>query len=166
MAPSKDRGRLQLDQDERFQRWEWRLQRVGWVALPLVLVAAALGLLGPPGPLAQAATESGPLRLEVHRVQRRMAPTTLRLAVAPGPDEQVTLLVGRALADALEVRSVLPEPTEHRWTTAGDLLTFRREPGHSLRVVFHATFEQTGRVAGEVGVAGQPPVQVAIFVLP
>jgi hypothetical protein len=37
---------LQLPQDLRFLRVEWKLQRLAWGALALILVAALAGLLG------------------------------------------------------------------------------------------------------------------------
>jgi hypothetical protein len=55
----------EIDQDLEFQRRIWKLQRVAWAVMALVVLAAVLGLLGP-GVLgmATAGGRSSPLWLE------------------------------------------------------------------------------------------------------
>ena len=51
-------GDLEVGQDLDFQRREWAVQRVGWGAMALVILAALLGLFGSSGPLSRAATNA------------------------------------------------------------------------------------------------------------
>ena len=49
-------GDLQIHQDLCQERREWKIQRVGWLLMALMLVAALAGLLGP-GPLSSTIAE-------------------------------------------------------------------------------------------------------------
>ena len=61
-------GDLEISQDLTFQRRSWIVQRVGWVMLALLILAALGGLFGP-GPLsrARAGPHDGPLWVEYQR---------------------------------------------------------------------------------------------------
>lgn len=67
MAEHARKGGLEVSQDLNFQRREWVVQRVGWVVMAVLLVAALLGLFGP-GPLSKsiAGSASGPVRAEYY----------------------------------------------------------------------------------------------------
>jgi hypothetical protein len=66
--PSRS-SQLQIDEDLAFQRREWKIQRVGWGAMALVIIAALLGVFGT-GPLSNATLEREGLRLEYERFCR------------------------------------------------------------------------------------------------
>ena len=77
---------LALDQDLDFQRRSWRLQRLGWSAMGVTVLAALLGLFGT-GPLSSATVSSQDeaLTLQYNRFWRVQSPMTLRLSVTPDP---------------------------------------------------------------------------------
>jgi hypothetical protein len=52
MAEKPHSGDLELDQDLAFERRTWTVERVAWVAMGLMGIAALAGLLGP-GPLSK-----------------------------------------------------------------------------------------------------------------
>ena len=77
---SDDPGDLQLEQDLVLQQRTWRVQRIGWVVLALIVLCGTLGLFGGIGPLNSTSTQAadgrrGDRRL-VHwrRRQDRKAP--------------------------------------------------------------------------------------------
>ena len=53
MRERREAADLAIREDMRHQRLEWAVERVGWAAVALVLVAALAGLLGH-GPLSRA----------------------------------------------------------------------------------------------------------------
>src|SRR5690606_12604880 len=73
-----------IDEHMDFQHREWRWQRVGRVALGLLVFGACLGLVGGAGPLNRTAAGAadGSLLVEYDRFVRVGAVTTVRLAVA------------------------------------------------------------------------------------
>ena len=64
MAEESHSGDLELDQDLIFERRTWTVERVAWVIMALVGLAALAGLLGP-GPLSETTSgeQGGPLWL-------------------------------------------------------------------------------------------------------
>jgi hypothetical protein len=102
---------LEITQDLEHARLEWRFERVGWVVMAVLLVAALLGLLGP-GPLSSTTVgEGSALWGEYDRFVRYQAPQVLRLHVRPkGTDSLVRLRLSRTFVDRVEMMEVNPEP--------------------------------------------------------
>jgi hypothetical protein len=86
-------GDLEIQQDLNYQRREWRIQRLGWVVMRLVILAALLGLLGN-GPLSKASVTAtdGSLRLDYHRCWHYRNPMTLEIHAPGGATDQAALL--------------------------------------------------------------------------
>ena len=83
-------GDLEINEDLRFQRRMWAVQRVGWIVTALVVLAALaalLGLLGPGLLSTSAKAGSGGASLSVEeyeQVLRYRKPTTRRLGLGEG----------------------------------------------------------------------------------
>jgi hypothetical protein len=60
---------MEVNADIEFQRRVWRVQRIGWLIIAAVIVAALLGVFGG-GPLSRAAVQGDGLRLEYERFAR------------------------------------------------------------------------------------------------
>jgi len=71
-------GSLEIVQDMTFQRRAWVVQRIAWVVMLLIVVAAVLGLFAT-GPLSgtTAKTDDGVLTIEYGRFARHDAQTDL-----------------------------------------------------------------------------------------
>jgi hypothetical protein len=67
---TSERRDLQIDDDPKFQKKEWRAQRIGIALLALLVAAAAAGLTGMGGPLndAEAGRRGDPV---FRRIRRR-----------------------------------------------------------------------------------------------
>lgn len=158
-------GDLQIEQDMAFQRRDWRVQRIGWAVMVLVVAASTAGLLGS-GPLSRGRTEvPGVVSVDYQRFSRFQAPEELRVQVAPAATAapEVRLAVDRRFLDGAEIRSILPRPD--RVESAGGDVTFvfpLARPGEGLDVVFNLRSEHLGLARGRVGVvrADGPPATV------
>ncbi len=107
-------GSLEIAQDLQFEEHQWRVQRIAWCALFLILGAGLLGLLGS-GWLSHAETTSGPLALEYDRLARQRAPTYLRLRIDPAPnapEDDIAIWIDRVFLDRILVERFEPEPVE------------------------------------------------------
>lgn len=161
-------GDLEQERDLAFQRREWMVQRVAWVAMTLILLAALAGLLGS-GPLSSTTTEAGPLAVEYNRFERRHAPTGLVIRVAPGASsgDRVEVWLPVAFVESLDIESVMPEPAEVR--SDGDRIVYAFAIGDPSRP-FDATFalehNNTGSVAGAVGLVDGPEIAFRQIVYP
>lgn len=170
MAQTQRVGSLEIGQDLDFQRKEWRLQRIGWVVMALLILASLLGLTGS-GLLARAtAGDAGsPLQLEYSRFDRLDAPTTLDLEIAGEAvtGERVELRVDRAYLQDVQVEQVVPEPEEVR--SAGDRLTYVfgvDEPGQPLMITFDLRHTTFGTKSGQVGLGDESVLNFGQFVFP
>lgn len=151
-------------------RSAWRLERVSWALMALLLVAAALGVFGG-GPASHARTGSArTVELEYDRLLRAAAPTEYRLQVQPGTvrDGQLNVRIAQDLVDVMEIDSLVPEPES---VTAGPgytEFTFRivaggRSPAHVVIGFQPVTF---GRFSGHISVEGARPLPVSHLVYP
>jgi hypothetical protein len=170
MADIQNVGSLEIDQDLHFQQKEWRIQRIGWGVMALLIVAALLGLTGS-GPLARVTTgdAGAPLQLEYSRFVRLDAPTTFDIEIAGEAitGDQVELRVDRAYLQDVSVEQIVPEPAEVR--SAGDDLIFVfavDEPGQPVSVTFDLRHTAFGPRSGQVGLADEKAVAFGQFVLP
>jgi hypothetical protein len=163
-------GSLEIDQDLDYQRREWRLQRVGWVCMAVVVAAALAGLLGR-GPLSDATAEAagGTLRVGYNRFAHRHAPEELRITAAAGLAEggELRLVIGRAFLDGVEVTSVSPAPLRVEAGPDDHTFVFRvSEPSAPVGLTLHYEPDATGRRPGRVGVAGRAAAEFRQFVYP
>lgn len=155
-------GDFEIDQDLRFQDREWKIQRLGWVAILLLVVLALLGLFGT-GPLstATASDADGPLSVDYQRFIRHGGRTTLTIRVGndylAGNEVEVSLT--DTYLDGVEVQQITPQPQEVR---AGDgelIYVFAVEDmTQPFEVSFSLRPQHIGRLSGEASITDGPTV--------
>jgi hypothetical protein len=159
---------LELETDESFQRNEWRLQRVGWIAWSLVIVAALTGLLGS-GPLShkEISAADRSLTIEYDRYLHYHHPTQLTLSAGEIPGNELRIKFDQALLDRLQVERIEPEPLNAELVDDGVIYTFMQKASSPhARVIFHVDYEHIGASQGTVHVVGYKPVTLRQFVYP
>jgi len=85
MASPPGVGDLEIGQDLEFQERLWKVQRIGWVIMPVLVVIALSGMLG--GGLVNQETvgeQNGSLYVEYPRFARLRSPTDLRVQRGSG----------------------------------------------------------------------------------
>lgn len=170
MAEKSQASDLELDQNPEFERRTWAVERLAWVVMAMIGLAALLGLLGP-GPLSKtiAGEESGPLWLEYSRFGRFKAPLMLRIHLGPkaGQHGPVRLWLSREYMEGVQVESVTPPPVH---VEAGpEQLTYVFAVGeltHSTAVSLSLKAEQIGRRQGCVGLMNGPTLCFHQFIYP
>src|SRR5699024_5161687 len=104
---------LKIPQNPKIQRRNWALERFGWGAIALTLLAAILGLFGS-GPLswATAGQQGDPLWITYQRFGRWQSPMSLHVHLSPQAirNGQVQLWLSRAYLDDINVQQVIPQP--------------------------------------------------------
>jgi hypothetical protein len=103
---------IELQENPGFQLWEWRLQRLGWWALSLVVLAAMLGLFGK-GLLSggEARNAPGSLRVRYERFARVGASNRITLDLPPAQSSDSVLLhLNRRYFDSVRIETVTPGP--------------------------------------------------------
>ncbi len=149
-------GDLQVEQDLDFQRREWAIQRVGWVVMLLVVVAALLGLFGQ-GVLGTATIgDSGdPLQLAYDRFDRKHAPTELQVEVAGRTvqEGQVRLWLNDRFLSQIELEQVVPEPEQVLVEPGRKVYVFQAggDPSQAVHVAFQFQHAAFGLRSGQIG---------------
>lgn len=158
MTEIKHIGGLELDEDLPHQRREWTVQRVGWVVMALVVLAALAGLLGH-GPLSQATARSddGTVSVEYDRFERLQSPGRYAVLLAPAvvPGERVELRFGPEWVKRAEIERVDPQPVEVRAEGAAMVYTFATTPGQPVRVQVQFRTQAFGSLPVTIDVAGR-----------
>lgn len=163
MTPRVDKP-LPIREEPGLQRWIWRCERLGWVLLGLFVALALAGLFASGGPWATATRVSadGQLRVEYERFQRRGAPATLTLELAPGLDR--IGLDERLVAD-WTVEALYPQPL--RMTSSDGVLWLDLAPGTgSSRLHLALRPDRLGTVDWRILRPGQPPLALSAFIYP
>jgi hypothetical protein len=156
MGIMKRIGDLELDQDLMFQEREWTIQRIGWVTMMLIIVAALLGLFGT-GPLsaATAGDAAGPIAVEYQRFVRHDGRTTLKIRVdsRQGAEGQAEVWLAADYVDGVEIQHVSPEPQEVRADGDRQIYVFAvADPARPVEVSFSLKPRRIGRLPGEAGI--------------
>jgi hypothetical protein len=163
-------GDLEISQNLNFQRRSWAIQRLGWVMLALLILAACLGLFGS-GPLSQAMTgrQEDPLSVQYHRFWRLKSPMSLRLHFGPQATRsgQARVWLSRSYLEAMSVQHVTPQPQQ---VEAGpDRLTYvftLSPPERPTTVTFNIEPETPGSVSGQAGLENGLTVSFRHFIYP
>jgi len=157
--------------DIEFERREWVVQRIAWVVMALIVVAALLGLLGTNGPFALAtlSTPDDALEVEYVRIDHHNGLSEIKANVAPEmvQDGEVRLWFDSEYVHNLGVESVLPEPESVEAGSERVTYVFAvSDSDGPLQVTF--TYEHEGYwwQHGRLGVEGGGDVELRQFVLP
>jgi hypothetical protein len=163
-------GDLEVDQDLAFQQRSWTVQRIGWIIMPLLVLAALLGLLGP-GPLSSATvgSEAGPLWLEYDRFGHWERPTNLQLHLGANVAAQglARIWLDSAYVEKMQIEQVTPQPESVELAANRLIYTFQvAEPGQPTFITFHLKPEKFGPNRGEVGLVEGSSLQFSQFIYP
>jgi hypothetical protein len=151
---------IQLDENLGYQRKFWRIQRIGWALLVILLAASALGLLGSGGPLHQERLGAGsPFLVEHPRVQRLSSEFEARFEV-PGADSLALILPARFFEDH-KVEGWVPEPASSKAEGDDVQLTFE-----GASAILHARPLTVGRKTIPVREEGGETRDMSYLVLP
>jgi hypothetical protein len=163
-------GDLEVNQDIKHEELTWRLQRIGWGLMLLLVVAALVGLLGP-GPLsaAQAGKRGSPLWVEYNRFERYQSPVLLRVHVGPQAVQQgkIKLYISRQFIENIELERINPEPQSVELGV--DTLAYSFDAPNlaaSSTISFHFQPNTWGRLPLHIALQGGPRAEFSQFLYP
>lgn len=161
---------LEIEHDPRFQQITWRVQRVSWFGMLLVLVAALLGLFGS-GPLSRtfAVDPGAPLWLEYERFGRQQRANVLRLHLGPDSTRgtQARVWLDRAYIESVEVSEISPPPLRSEAGVGRVHYTFAvTEPGRPTAITIEVKPQTIGNLQGQAGLDQGPPIRFRQWIYP
>lgn len=172
MSPPSSRtsSTSSIDQDLRFQRKQWRAERIGWVAMAVLIVCALAGFFGGGGPLAGASSIAGDgsARLSHDRFARFLTPTTVEITVAHPPSARpLHLRVSESYLSSMLVRSITPQPDTVAFADRAYLFAFERLPGATeAKIRLHLEPQAIGSLEGWAVVDNGAPLPIKHFIFP
>lgn len=163
----------QLDEglDFAYQHREWVAQRIGWVSIALLVVAALLGLTGSVGPFATAQKEApdGSIEIAYTRLERHHAPADLMIRVAPGFAEsgEVHLWLEADYVHSLGLQSIVPEPESVELAPERVIYVFAVAEGDGpLEITFTYEHDSFWQQDARLGLTNGAPVEFSQFIYP
>jgi hypothetical protein len=169
--PEEMRSTLQLEdgQHQRSTRAEWVAERIGWLVIAGLLLAAVLGLLGP-GYLShrEAASADGRVRVEYYAIERSERPNVLRIHAQPERGaEHLRLALSHTLTEEASFESIVPEPERMELEDDRIVYVFRAaEIEASGLITYRYRYEDFGWARFQINLDGGSEVEVTQFVCP
>jgi hypothetical protein len=155
---------LELAEDIDFQRREWTAQRLGWVLMGLLVLAAIAGLFGA-GPLSNSSAERDGLRLEYDRFGRLQQSMSLRLHFSGDERESAAVFISRQYLASVQIENITPQPqrveSDVDWLIYS-FLTRQRAGG----ATFHLKPEKFGLLSGQARLEQGEPISFRQFIYP
>jgi Tfp pilus assembly protein PilW len=155
-----------INEDPKFQRATWVVERVAWVLMALIIVAALAGYFGGASSGRTVRDSTGEVQLDYERFMRNHTPSELKIKARASAAGSVSIQLGKALFEAVEVRSVEPQPRDAALHPDGPVYTFAASSEGESDITFTIIPTKVGSIAASIGIAGQPPVRTDIFVYP
>lgn len=151
---------LHIEEDLRFQRKEWVVQRIGMALLFLFVTAAALGLTGMGGPLSrgEAGVRTDPVFVEFARFTRRGTTTTLKVHLRTAPGE-IRFWISDLYFDHVRLVRVVPEPLSVT-VAPGRYVYAIGSASPEVTIAVDVEHEAVGNIEAAIGLEGGHAVRV------
>ena len=157
-------GRLEIDENFSHHVKGWRLKRVAWALMGLIIAAALGGFLGT-GPYSKRKISgAGGLQLEYERVARYNAPAHLFLTL-PAGEEDLEVSLPLEFVKEIDLEGIDPEPKEMRLDGEKHTWIFPRK-GSSSEIFIHYRPQGFGVREIEIDVKGAGEIKVKQFFMP
>lgn len=159
---------LDIEDSERFAQKEAFAERVGWVAMALVVAAALAGLFAN-GPMSHRSTESDNVSVRYQRFARNQGQTALDVEAQPAAatEGKVEIWVDQDFLESYDLESVVPDPKSITTRSGGLVFAFPVEgTDTAVKATFTLQPEHSGRHHGAVAVGDGRPARFNQFVYP
>jgi len=171
MAAQHPKEGLEIEQDMDFQESTWRIQRIGWILMIAVVIAAIAGVCGGgPASSAEVGDPGSGMTVSYDRFTRMNARETLDLEISPAairPDSTVSVWLDREWMESVEVNAITPEPESTEIAADRIIYEFKTRAADSpLRVRFDLKTRTLGSVRGRGGIEGGPTHSFTQFAYP
>lgn len=162
-------NRLQLHQDSHYQKWDWRLQRVGWGIWAAVLVAAVLGAFGTSDHRSLRTSPDQSLNIHYDRLVHLNQPLELNIKVRAraSTNREFKLHVSQPFLKDIALDRIQPEPLRSDVGREGITWYFHLQPGEDEgEILIHYEYESWGSKQIRVERDGEVTVELSQFVYP
>jgi hypothetical protein len=170
MAKNSKPAGLDINEDMSFQHKEWTVERIGWVFLLILILAALAGVLGV-GPVSTTSQggQDAPFWVEYERFGRFKSPTTLTIHPNPQAVEngEFVFWVEDDYLKKFQIEYILPEPDSVEIGQDRYFYHFMvSPPGVADEITFYMQTQTIGTVDGNLGVGESLVYELTHFIYP
>ncbi|MGQ0815806.1 MAG: hypothetical protein ACT4O1_15330 [Gemmatimonadota bacterium] len=167
MSDVREVDHIHINEDLAFLRKDWRVQRIGWVVVALIILLGLVGVFGR-GPAAHKQIgDPRTLAASFDGVVRHGALTEVTVTVGDfQPDSVFRLFLSGEYLRSFEIVDIIPEPSAAGLSGHFVFYEFRRTTRGPVNVVFHINPDGYWQQVGRIGLAGTGPLRFSQFVLP
>jgi hypothetical protein len=166
-APITRIGDLDINQDLDVQARMWKIQRIGWVVMGLILLAALIGLFGS-GPISRATEgeENSGFMVQFERFGRSRGPSELRFLVRPDRDGRLSVWISDAYLSRLTVHQMVPWPDGMIPMEGGVRFDWRTSGSDWVQIICSVEVTSFGFLSGEMRSLDRAPIYIRQFIYP
>ncbi|NDK56233.1 hypothetical protein [Pontibacter fetidus] len=166
---NKHNGELEIDEDAPFEKRFWTVQRIGWLIMLLVILAAMFGFTGRGGLSGinkiKKASQSQSLVLEYDRFQRYQVSDKLTVKLQQLQTTAPTITFSKVFYEKIRVEQVVPQPEKVEINANEITYTFSiSQP--SGDVIFYTKPMHAGSLEVMVKGPNNERVPISMFVYP
>ena len=170
MRNQRRQDNIEINQDLDFQSRYWMIERISWIIIVMVLLAASLGLFGS-GPFSSAmmGDKEGPMWLEYDRFERLKTPTVLSVHLGPGvtSNGRARIWLSRYYLERVRIEQVIPQPKNMEVASDRFIYVFKiAERDKSTLVIFHLKPEKPGVLSARLGLVDGPSLSFGQLIYP
>lgn len=153
----------QIPEDIGLQKIAWKIQKVCWVIIVVVMLLIAAGVFGN-GPLSNVREIKKNITVEYERFSRHKGEikTTIHLT---GVQQHVNVSIPVTYLSAFKLETVFPGSYESKIESGAVLYTFDSGNSTSLTIHFFAHPEKSGLIRGN-WIVNKAPFQLTHFIYP
>jgi hypothetical protein len=169
MAEIRKLNGFEIDEDMAFQEKEWVLQRIGWVIMGLIILAAVGGLIGP-GLFSKATAQANAISVEHERFIHFNTDTAFIFHIQANvadEDGKIRLWINSDYLNSVHVQQFMPEAESFGAGAERHIFVFEPEDVSkpaTIKVVFHAMKPGVHNI--QVGLVGNETLSFSQFVYP
>lgn len=145
-------GDLEIEEDIAYQRRFHVFQRVSWIVMALVLIAAFTGILGPglTGPRSITSADSA-LEATYERTTNYQKDSMMSITVSDAAPGSVSIWMNRDLLDNIHIKQIIPEPERVMAAPGRVYFEFIQSQAGELEISFYFQPMKTGRLQAQAG---------------
>lgn len=142
---------LEILEDIEFEKRQWRVQRVGWIAMALILLLAAAGGFGK-GPLSHASARNEDIRVDYERFPHSEAPSPMEIEVSSGrgSEANVRIAFNRSYLELVPFTHLDPEPLKVEVTPDELIFEFAAVGDRPVRLSLEQTAHGPGTASARI----------------
>ena len=152
---------LELEDDIKLHETGWIIQRVGWIIILLLVIAASLGIFGN-GLLSKAEIIDDGNKLSFEKRARYEAPMQMTIH-ATSRNERIDVRIPQSYFNIIELDKVVPEPLEQTLANGFVIFTFETEGPSTVK--FYLIPEKTGTITVQIKV-NESDFSISHFIYP